>query len=350
MSTSRHWHRPCKPRLHQCWNTRRGCKGNPTHQHHAVSSADAPAARGGSRHIKAERLRTSEARSTPADQATATVPPVVAVCVPPSLLLFTMSIVAQVAAAGTGGRASSGSRVWASVVCVSARAARVHGRVRHRLGGNTAGSCEWPWPRLWPYSVIARVISVSSVGSAVLERRMNSEIAGQRREDAEHEGRTTPGRHSGGNNATEGGGRARRLSLSPGSAGGLSGARCACRRARIWIATRAGHGARECPGRRVAIRGACQRRRGHDVAGVAAQGARRGAHRQRVERCATSVGNCVGVVGSEIRVDGTRLLCNKHEEGRTREEWAKGARGGALRDVGGPSDGRCAGCAQSTHG
>ena len=49
------------------------------------------------------------ARSAPADQVTETVPPVVKVCVPPSLLLFTMSIVAQVAAAGTAGRASGGS-------------------------------------------------------------------------------------------------------------------------------------------------------------------------------------------------------------------------------------------------
>ena len=48
-STSRHWSRPCRLRQYQCWNTRRRCKGNPTHQHHAMSSADAPAARGGSR-------------------------------------------------------------------------------------------------------------------------------------------------------------------------------------------------------------------------------------------------------------------------------------------------------------
>jgi hypothetical protein len=79
-------------------------QGNPTDRRHAVSRADALAARGGSRQArKAERLRTRRACSAPADQVTATVPPVVLTGVPPSLLLFGMSTEAQVAAAGIGG-------------------------------------------------------------------------------------------------------------------------------------------------------------------------------------------------------------------------------------------------------
>ena len=86
------------------------------------------------------------------------------------------------------------------------------------FGRNAAAGCEWPWPWLWLYSVAPRVISVSSVGSVVPERRLSLETAGRTRQDAEHEGRTTLGRHSGGNNATEGGqGTARRLLLSLGS-------------------------------------------------------------------------------------------------------------------------------------
>ena len=69
-----------------------------------MSRADALAARRGSRQArKAERLRTRRACSAPADQVTATVPPVVLTGVPPSLLLFGMSTEAQVAAAGIGG-------------------------------------------------------------------------------------------------------------------------------------------------------------------------------------------------------------------------------------------------------
>ena len=57
---------------------------------------------------KAARLRTRRACSAPADQVTATVPPVMVetpVPVPVDLSLFGMSIEAQVAAAGTGARA-----------------------------------------------------------------------------------------------------------------------------------------------------------------------------------------------------------------------------------------------------
>ena len=43
----------------------------------------------------------------PAGQVTETVPSVVEVCVPPSLLLFVMSIEAQVAAVGIGGAKSA---------------------------------------------------------------------------------------------------------------------------------------------------------------------------------------------------------------------------------------------------
>ena len=52
---------------------------------------------------KAVRLRTRRACSAAADQVTKTVPPVVLTAIPPSLLLFGMSIEAQVAAAGIGG-------------------------------------------------------------------------------------------------------------------------------------------------------------------------------------------------------------------------------------------------------
>ena len=44
----------CRLRRHRR-NSRRRCKGHPTHQHHAVSSADAPAARGGSRQVQRRR-------------------------------------------------------------------------------------------------------------------------------------------------------------------------------------------------------------------------------------------------------------------------------------------------------
>ena len=53
---------------------------------------------------------------------------------------------------------------------------------------STREECDgWRW--LWPHSVAPRVISVSSVGSVVPVRRMNSQIARRRREEAEHEGR-----------------------------------------------------------------------------------------------------------------------------------------------------------------
>ena len=59
--TSGHRYRPCRPRC-QSRNIRRRCKGNPTHQRHAVSRADALAAHGGSRQArKAARLRTRRA-------------------------------------------------------------------------------------------------------------------------------------------------------------------------------------------------------------------------------------------------------------------------------------------------